>query len=174
MASEDPDFSVAIGHTGDLEPHLKPVVEFLEDFNKETERGAALVATAFIDALLERTLGAFLIPNESGKKLTSGFNAPFGSFSAKIAGCHAMGLISDEEFNECEVLRKVRNRFAHEVRMSFADQSVSSLCANLELSAPNLGPRGQFTTSAVALILALTNRPHYIGQKALKYEAWQR
>jgi hypothetical protein len=171
---EESDFAIAVGHTGELESHLKPLVSFLDDLNKETERGAALIATAFIDDLLGQTIGAFLIANESRKVLTKGFNAPFGSFSLRIAGCHALGLISDQEFEECDNLRKVRNKFAHAVKMSFNDQSVAAICANLTMCVPEAGSRGKFTTSAVGLIIALTNRPHYVEQKALKYEGWQK
>ena len=64
-------------------PHLKNFVEFLGDFNKETERGAVLLRTPYIDHLLERTLVAFLIPNDSGFNLTSGFNAPLGGCSPR-------------------------------------------------------------------------------------------
>lgn len=90
----------AVGHARPLEethPHLRTFAEFLDDFNKETERGAALSSTAYIDHLLERTLFAFLIPNASGAALTTGFSAPLGTFSARIAACHAMGLISEDD-----------------------------------------------------------------------------
>jgi mannitol operon repressor len=170
--AEDPKLAFGVGHTAKLPEHLKPFVLFLDELNKETERGAALVATSYLDILLRKTLVAFLIPNESSEKLTSGFNAPFSTFSAKIAACHAFGLISDQEFKECDILRRVRNRFAHEVTMSFDDQSVSGICANLTLSVPDTNARGQFTSAAVALISNLTNRPHYVGQKSLKFEAW--
>jgi hypothetical protein len=44
MAPENPDYAFGIGHTGELQAHLKPFTEFLAEFNKETERGAALTA----------------------------------------------------------------------------------------------------------------------------------
>lgn len=79
MADDEKKFAFGIGHTKPLEethPHLKSFAEFLGEFNKETPRGAALAAAAFLDDLLERILGAFLIPNDSGFNLTNGFNAP--------------------------------------------------------------------------------------------------
>ena len=168
----------AIGHIGPIAPHLMPFAEFLEEFNKETARGAALAAAAFLDDLLEQVLTAFLIANDSRKSLTNGFNAPLGTFSARIAACHAMGLISDHEAAECDLIRKVRNEFAHKVKMSFNDDRVRSLCSSLVLSAKSypgvdVGPRGQFTSAAVALILNLTNRPHYVGQQALTCRSWK-
>jgi hypothetical protein len=159
-------------------PHLKEFSEFLGEFNQETERGAALAAAAFLDDILERVLAAVLIPNDSGYDLTSGFNAPLGTLSARIAACHAMGLISEAEFKECQLIRRIRNEFAHKVKMSFEVDRVKSLCANLSMSAKPYGDvtvstRGQFTSAAVALILNLTNRPHYVAQRSLKYGNWK-
>lgn len=155
-------------------PHLKDFSEFLTEFNKETERGAALAAAAFLDDLLGRVISNFLISNDSGHALMDGFNAPFGTLSARIAACHAMGLISDIEFRECEIVRKVRNEFAHKVKMSFENDRVKSLCALMKGSVPGeKKARGQFTSAAVILILNLTNRPHYVAQRSLKYGEWE-
>ena len=79
------------------DPHFKGFLAALQELNKETDRGVALVATSFLDKLLMDMLAAFLIENASAKALLSGFNAPFGSFSTRIAGCLAMGLITDLE-----------------------------------------------------------------------------
>jgi hypothetical protein len=159
-------------------PHMKDFGEFLEEFNKETERGAALSAAAFIDALLERILAAFLISNDSGFDLISG-NGPLRDFAAKAQACHAMGLISEEEFKECGLIRKVRNEFAHKVKMSFDNDKVKGLCSSMKYAAKpyrhvTVSTRGKFTTAAVGLILNLTNRPHYVGKKALTYQEWPR
>lgn len=163
----------------DTHPHLKDFAEFLEEFNKETERGAALAAAAFLDSMLERILAAFFIPNNSGLELTAGFNAPLGNFAARAAACHAMGLISEDEFKECTLIRKVRNEFAHKVRMSFNNDKVKGLCSSLKYGAKpykdvTVSTRGKFTTAAVGLILSLTNRPHYVSKKTLAYQDWPR
>jgi len=159
-------------------PNLKEFAAFLEDFNRETERGAALAAAAFLDDLLQRTLAAFLLNSDSASVLLVGFNAPLGGLSARIAAAHAMGLISDLEQRECDLIRKVRNEFAHKVKMSFNDKRVAGLCASLAMSAKPYGTvtvstRGKFTTAAVALILSLTNRPHYVGLNCLKVQNWK-
>ena len=49
-------------------PHLAGFVPFLDDLNKESERGAVLIA-------------AFLIESVCRKQLLEGFNAPLGSHS---------------------------------------------------------------------------------------------
>ena len=48
---------------------------------------------------------------------------------------------------------------------------------SLHLSAKDYGdvtvsPRGQFSTGATALIMRLTNRPHYVAKKRLTRQAW--
>jgi mannitol operon repressor len=155
-------------------PHLKDFSEFLTEFNNETERGAALAAAAFLDDLLGRVIFNFLIPNDSGRALLDGFNAPFGTLSSRIAACHAMGLISDTEFRESEIVRKVRNEFAHKVKMSFENDRVKSLCALMKGSVPGeKKARGQFTSAAIVLVMNLTNRPHYVSQRPLKYGEWK-
>jgi hypothetical protein len=158
-------------------PHLKEFSAFLKDLNKETERGAALAAAAYLDDLLEKTIRAFLIVGDTADALLRGFNAPLGGLSSRIAAAHALGLISDAEKSECEVIRKVRNEFAHKVRMSFDDDRVKGLCRNLTMNAKpyegvTVSTRGAFTTAAVALILNLTNRPHYVGKKRLSAGEW--
>jgi mannitol operon repressor len=159
-------------------PHLTGFIDFLQDFNKETERGAALAAAAMIDDQLGRVIEAFIVPNKGAQALLSGFNAPLGSFSARIAAAFALGLISEAEYRECELIRKVRNEFAHQIKVSFKTEKVAGLCGQLQLSAKSydnvhIDTRGQFTTAAVALILSLTNRPYYVGHMRLQVIDWK-
>ena len=93
LMTDENKAAYAVGHARPLEethPHLRTFAEFLDDFNKETERGAALSSTAYIDHLLERTLFAFLIPNASGAALTTGFSAPLGTFLSQNRGLGAV------------------------------------------------------------------------------------
>lgn len=158
-------------------PHLQGFVEFLADFNKETDRGTALAAAAMLDDLLGKIIEAFLVPNKGSKALLDGFNAPLGSLSSRIASAFSMGLISEAEYRECELIRKIRNEFAHQIKVSFNKEKIVSLCALLQFSAKSYGDvnvdtRGQFTSAAVCLILNLTNRPHYVGQRKLEVIDW--
>lgn len=160
-------------------PHLKDFAAFLEEFNKETERGAALAAAAFLDDLLLRIISAFLRQTDASSDLLNGFNAPLGSLAARIAASYALGLISDDERDECDLIRKIRNEFAHKVKMSFETERIRRLCSGLKYSARpyadvTVSVRGQFTTAAVALILNFTNRPHYVSKQQLQYREWPR
>lgn len=158
-------------------PHLAGFSDFLADFNKETDRGAALAAAAMIDDQLGQTIAAFLIPNKGSDALLDGFNAPLGTFSSRIAAAFGLGLITEPEYRECDLIRKVRNEFAHKIKVSFKTEKVVSLCAHLQYAANSYGDvkvdtRGQFTSASVSLILNLTNRPHYVEQARLKTGSW--
>jgi len=158
-------------------PHLAEFMPFLDALNAESARGAVLVGCSFIDGQLEKILAAFLRDEKESAKLLSGFNAPLGSFAARITAAFALGLITRAEYAECETLRKVRNDFAHKVTASFEDQSVKDHCARLAYAAKPYGEvevnaRSQFTTAAVGLILHFTNRAHHVGQQQRREQSW--
>jgi mannitol operon repressor len=158
-------------------PHLAEFSRFLPELNKESDRGRVMISCSYLDELMRRILLAFFIDRESSLQLVEGFNAPLGTFSTRTAAAYALGLISHAEFKECETLRRIRNRFAHDVHASFEQQDIHDLCKNLTKAAPSYGDvvvdtRGQYTTASVALILQLTNRPHYVAKKARQAEDW--
>lgn len=74
-------------------PHLNGFMDFLPEFNKETERGTALAAAAMLNELQGRIIESFLIPNNGSKVLLDGFNAPLGTLSVRIASAFALGLL---------------------------------------------------------------------------------
>jgi mannitol operon repressor len=136
-----------------------------------------LIATSFIDELMRRTLLAFLIGSDTSSSLIEGFNAPLGSLATRSAAAFALGLISESEMREADTLRKIRNQFAHHVHVSFESRSIGDLCKNLTMAAEDYGSvtvdaRGRFTTAAVALILNLTSRPHYVSQQRRQFVEW--
>jgi hypothetical protein len=158
-------------------PHLKDFMAFLDHLIQESERGQVLISATMLDDLLMKTIQAFLIRGRSADKLLDGFNAPLGTFLARIEATHSMGLISNEEHHDATVIRKIRNEFAHTLTASFDDQRIKDQCAALHSSAKDYGDvvvsaRGQFTSAATALILKLTNRPHYVEKTGLAWEPW--
>jgi mannitol operon repressor len=156
-------------------PHLIEFNSFLEELNRESDRGAALVSVAMLDDLIAKIILGFLVENDRTKKLLSGLNAPLGTFSARIITASSLGLISEEEYDECNWLRIVRNEFAHNVHKKFGDQKVKDICANLRFAAKNIPnppdlARAQFLTSATALILTFTHWALYVSQNRLVYQ----
>ena len=158
-------------------PHLTEFLAFLPEVSKESDRGVVLICCSFVDELLRRTLAAFFIESEGRRAMLEGFNATLGTFSSRIAACYTLGLISVAEYKECEIFRRVRNRFAHEIHISVEDQTLADLSKNLSFAAPDYGDvvvtvRGRFTSAGAALILSLVNRPHYVSVKRRQYSEW--
>ena len=158
-------------------PHLTDFMSMLEEVQKESERGSVLVTCSMLDDLLRKIISSFLLKGKEANDLIEGFNAPLGTFSARIKCAHAMGLITKKEFSECNILRKIRNEFAHNINISFEEQSIIDLCKNLQLRAKDyegvhVNPHGQYATASTALILNLTNRAHYVSKERLKLKNW--
>jgi mannitol operon repressor len=156
-------------------PHLKEFIGFLPELNKESYRGCVMVACSYLDELLRRILLAFLVEVPTSADLVVGFNAPLGTMSTRTAAAYSLGLIHEREFKELEILRRVRNRFAHGVHVSFDMQDVKALCQNLTMAARSDdaskdAARALYTTAAVSLILNLTNRPGYVARQRRKYK----
>jgi hypothetical protein len=160
------------------EPELKELSEFLNEFNKESDRGAALNAAAVLDDWLSNILKEFLADNKSAKNLLSGFNAPLGTFSAKAAAAHSLGLIQDNEIEEITLIRKIRNEFGHSWKeSSFENQKIKDLTFNL----PWLGPkeleegstaRGRFNLAIAILLTDLMWRSRLVSKEKRQIKTW--
>jgi hypothetical protein len=152
-------------------------VEFLALLIKESDRGAVLIAATLIDDLLGQAILAFLVDHKETGRLLDGFNAPLGTFASRILAAFALGLLSEEEYRECEIIRKVRNLFAHNIHTSFEDQKVKDLCAKVKCAATKPGygqvePRAQYSAATQILILNLTDRSVFAGPRRLKHHDW--
>ncbi len=162
------------------EEDLKLFSHFLSYFQSETDRGAALVGAAMIDSKLERILDICLLDNKAKKDLLCGSNAPIGTFSAKINLCFALGFITPKEYEEINLIRKIRNEFAHKLEeLSFSSQPICDFCLQLKADPPvdfkkEKNYRGMFVNSVVLTTMALWYRPEYIKRdkpiKLIDYE----
>jgi mannitol operon repressor len=158
-------------------PHLKEFLPFLDIHNAESPRGAVLVACAFLDEQLRTIIDAYLVESSEKGLLLEGFNAPLGTFSARIKAAHCLGLISDVERDDCDALRRIRNEFAHDHEATFKAPKIADLCKRLHHAAKPYGDvtvdaHGQFSTGAVGLILILINRAHYVRRVRLQKRKW--
>jgi mannitol operon repressor len=149
----------------------------MAEMDNESSRGRVLVSCALLDEHLGECIRARLVDSRDVDKLTDGFNAPFGTFSARIAGAYGLGVISEDEFHDLEIVRKIRNEFAHQITTGFENPSVAARCGNFVHSAKAYGqvvvdPEAQFATAAIALIMSLTNRAAYVSRKRLVVEEW--
>ena len=71
------------GHLFDPHPNLKVFRPFLDDLNRESERGAVLISVSYLERQLKDIVSAFLCEGEASERLLEGFNAPLGTLAAR-------------------------------------------------------------------------------------------
>ena len=148
---------------------IEQMNNFLTEFQNESDRGAPLVAAALLEQILYRILDFhFIDDSKISANMLKGESAPLGSFSAKIIACRALGLITEEERKYLDIIRKIRNKFAHEKHgISFSSDSIKDMCLNLPNIVPSsLGdmvndPRKRFNLFVAFFINTLWYRPEY-------------
>lgn len=116
---------------------MRALGEFLDQFNEESGRGAALIAASFIDQRLREILTGFMAQIRDIDELFDGPTAALGTLSARALAAHALGLIQENEFDEISLIRRIRNEFGHKWQgVSFESGKVADLVDQL----PWLGP----------------------------------
>jgi mannitol operon repressor len=161
-----------------LDPELKELSEFLVGFNQQDDRAAALVAAAMLDDRMRDILMGFLLQGKESKALLDGFNAPLGTFSARVSACSALALIEPSEASEIDLVRRIRNHLAHSWRpASFDDESVAKLTRQL----PWLGPieeepsgssRDRFVIAVSVLLVDLMWRTRLVRREQRENKKW--
>lgn len=100
-----------------VNPHQEPYADelnsLLESLHEHDDRSLVLTMAAFTEDTLELLLLNYLREPKQAKELVNGFNAPLGTFSARIKAAYVLGLIHRDGFKTIEILRKIRNKFAH-------------------------------------------------------------
>lgn len=113
------------------EPEAIELGTFLKIFANETDRGLALSAAAYLEQRLYEILISFLADVPASMELLEGFNAPLGTFSAKIKAAYSLGLIEENEYNHLNTIRKIRNKFSHSwENISFQNNDIKDHCKN--------------------------------------------
>lgn len=152
---------------------------FTQELQQETDRGLPLVAAALIDELLAGTLRSFFVQDRSVETLLNGATAPLGTLSARSQLCHALGLIDDYEKSEIELLRKIRNRFAHTRHgLTFDDASINGLCTSFSSPLPEgeafIKPTARFRliNATVCIVLRLYHRADWVALERRHSKIW--
>lgn len=101
----------------------------LEELESESDRGVAILGISLLDYRIRELLLHLLVPVKESKELIK--RTPF---AGRLTLALSTGLIERAEYEECNLLRSVRNDFAHLFahRFSFNEPKVASLCRKLE------------------------------------------
>jgi mannitol operon repressor len=164
--------------TKDTEIKIEELTEFLNLFGKENDRGTALLAGSILEDLLGDILQSFLIDDKVTVDLLNEPNSPLNTFYSKARMSFASGLIDQEEYDEINIIRNIRNEFAHQWRkLTFDDESVTKYSQNLRKRLPYVNKnqnenRMRFIYSIVLLTLELITRKSWVIKEKRKVKEW--
>jgi len=92
---------------------LDKLNRFMTLIRKQDDQTMVLSLATFLEDTLGRLLLAYFRSCKATKELVEGFNAPLGTFGIRIKAVYAFGLVTEDQFKDMEILRKIRNQFAH-------------------------------------------------------------
>lgn len=144
---------------------LKMLNDAIEDFSafrmalsRESDRGCALFAAAYIDKALGDLLKACMVQHRKlDEELFVGQN-PLSSFSSRIKLAYYLGKIAPSERKDLDTIRSIRNEFAHHANLlSFEDQSIRDRCNNLAHNwrEKEASARTKFNATVSALLIRI-------------------
>ena len=112
--------------------HLK------RELANESDRACVIIAAAVLDSALMTLLKSHLIPVGTREDhLFDGANAPLSTFSARIEMSHRLGLMDANLARSLNLIRRIRNDFAHDVAgCSFEQSRVMNRMTELKRAIP--------------------------------------
>lgn len=103
-------------HSPDIEVDYRQWSGFFQELGTESDRGVTILASVWIENLLERKLRSlFKEGSSAARRKLFELNGPFSSFSSKILAAYSLGWINSDTFHDINLIRKIRNQFAHDL-----------------------------------------------------------
>jgi DNA-binding MltR family transcriptional regulator len=135
-------------------------VEFLLALARESDRGCALMAAAYIDSQIGELLRATLVKEAKVVEALLGQTKPLGTFSARIDMVYAIGLIGMRLHHDLHLIRKIRNDFGHVPDpICFNDTRIASRCKEFYCDKEESGsPRLRFIAAATRALAIIQGR----------------
>jgi DNA-binding MltR family transcriptional regulator len=172
------------GHPkGDTKPsEIDDWNAFSEELHKESDRAAAVLGAAYLDALLEDLLRAFFIDDPAEVNPLLAPDGPAGAFGARIRLAYGLGLLAKDEYFDLKTVQKIRNRFAHDLHgLDFSENSISDRCRNLRMPdaifprRPDwlLLPRSKYIFSVVVLSQSIASRASSVKDVRCTTPEWE-
>lgn len=94
-----------------LDPHIQ---DMLHELDNQTDRGAALIASAMTEVTLTRLMCCRIVIHDDAQDiLFYKEGAPLGSFATRIKVARAFGVIGPLTEAHLDTIRRIRNQFAH-------------------------------------------------------------
>jgi DNA-binding MltR family transcriptional regulator len=104
------------------EPDVEATIRFFEDFKQGSDRAMVIVAAAQADDALREMIERLMRPTLSDQDELFDGDAPLATFSARIRVAYRLGLIDDRLVRALNILRRIRNGFAHDTTATTLEQ----------------------------------------------------
>lgn len=129
---EKPERISSEQHQANERYSLDRLNRFMILIQKQDDQAMVLSLATFLEDTLGRLLLAYFRSCKATKELIEGFNAPLGTFGSRIKAVYAFGLVTDDQYKDMEILRKIRNHFAHNWEgVSFERNDIQALVGQL-------------------------------------------
>ena len=107
----------------------RKIQEFLNEFQNESPRAAAILGGAYLDYLLKALLKSRLVTDRSLFKELDRL-----TFERTMNLCYLTGVINKADRDDLKKINWIRNKFAHDIKLNtFMRSDISSKCNNLEI-----------------------------------------
>ncbi len=139
-------------------PNLtEDVTRLVADLEHESDRGVALLAAAFLDDVLDVMIRAALINDDEAVSKLCGIGRPLESFGARTHMAHCIGLLGADVYHDINLIREIRNDFAHRQPTTFDAPQIMAKCERLKcvsfmLEDDSCRCRDRFTADVVLIV----------------------
>jgi hypothetical protein len=138
----------------------------IKEIEQQTDRGAALIATSYLEHRLLLAIQARTVRNEKIESEIYKGAGPLGSLSAKIDLGLLLGIYDVVVHKILDTIRRIRNEFAHKATpINFSSEKIAALCKNIELAGEVLleDPTGKVESMKFQMIPDGTPRTTFIN-----------
>jgi hypothetical protein len=104
------------------------------EFHSKSDRAAAILGAAFLEAHLGELIGSFFIESCDQDSSLLEVDRPLGTFSARVRGAYCMGLISNTEYHDLNLIMQIQHIFSNQVYgAAFTDNGIREKCFQLRI-----------------------------------------
>ena len=154
------------------ELNINDVQRLYDTFRGESDRGAAIVGAAYLEARLAELIGAFL--TKDATKASGALKWPLDIFGRSVHVAHWMRFTSEDEHHDLKKIGDIRNHFAHKgYDLSFSDAHVVAECSELRLWKP-LSQFLNLDTAREQFLFTVTTLLRQLGIRVLRAERERR
>ena len=115
-------------------PDNDEILNILFDLTTQTDRTAAIVGGAILEDRLRRSIALYLRTDLTDDDQSSLFEdrGPLTDFDAKIRIAYCLGMLSRENKQDFDHIRRIRNGFAHSIpHHDFEAVGIRTICEDL-------------------------------------------